>query len=467
MGALRPQTPHRSPRQAFGGSKGYACLRQEEQKKKRLAEPERAPVNQPVMYNITLKTILKEILPIKGFVYQSVAWDPLMPKALLVQVAERQGCRGICSGCGKKGPGYDRQPKRKWNFIPFWGLLVFLVYAPRRIDCRNCGPTIERVPWASGKHHTCDVFRLFLAQWARHLSWAETARIFHVGWADVFGSVKWVVAFGLENRDLSGVIALGVDEIWVGAKEKFWTLVYQIDEGGTRLLWVGQNRTKATVDLFCDVFGTEFCSGIKVICSDMLKAYISGAARHMPDALLILDRFHVVKKLTDAVDEIRRSETLARAKAGLEPLLKKMRWAFLKKRKNWTPGQRKRMRAMEGAALQTLHAYVLVEAFQHFWTYKSATWAGKFMDAWCEKVQNSHLAPLKKVARTIQTHRSLLLNYFATVKRYSSGIVEGLNAKVKLTIRRSYGFRTADAREVALYHALGKLPEPEIAHSFF
>ena len=148
-------------------------------------------------------------------------------------------------------------------------------------------------------------------------------------------------------------------------------------------------------------------------------------------------------------------------------MLKKMRWAFLKKRKNWTPGQRKRMRAMEGAALQTLHAYVLVEAFQHFWTYKSATWAGKFMDAWCEKVQNSHLAPLKKVARTIQTHRSLLLNYFATVKRYSSGIVEGLNAKVKLTIRRSYGFRTADAREVALYHALGKLPEPEFAHSFF
>jgi len=419
------------------------------------------------MCNITLKTLLRKLHPLKGFVYHDVIWDPVVPNAVRVKVSERKGCRGICAGCGTEGPGYDRQPERQWNFIPIWGLLVVLVYALRRIDCALCGPTIERVPWATGKHQTCDVFRLFLAQWARMLSWAEVARIFHVGWADVFGSVKWVVDYGLENRDLSGVTALGVDEIWVGAKEKFWTLVYQIDEGGTRLLWVGQHRTKATFELFCDVFGTEFCSGIKVICSDMWKAYISGAARNMPDALLILDRFHVVKKLTDAVDEIRCSETLARAKAGLEPLLKKMRWAFLKKRKNWTPGQRKRMRALEGSALRTLHAYILVEAFQHFWTYKSATWAGKFLDAWCEKVLDSQLAPLKKVARTIRTHRSLLLNYFATVKRYSSGIVEGLNAKVKLTIRRSYGFRTAGAREIALYHALGKLPEPQFAHRFF
>ena len=234
------------------------------------------------MYKITLKTILREVHPIKGFVYSSVSWDPLTPKALRVEVSERQGSRGICSGCGTKGPGYDRQPERRWEFVPLWGLLVFLVYAPRRVDCRKCGPTIERLPWASGKHQICDVFRLFLAQWARLLSWAEVARCFGVAWADVYGAVKWVVDYGIENRDLSGVVALGVDEIHVGKKEKFWTLVYQIDDHCKRLLWIGQDRTEETFSLFFEVFGTEFASGIRFVCSDMWKPYLNAVARQPP-----------------------------------------------------------------------------------------------------------------------------------------------------------------------------------------
>jgi transposase len=419
------------------------------------------------MCHITLKTILREVHPIKGFVYQSVTRDPVRPKAFRVQIAERQGCWGICSGCGKKGPGYDRQPERQWDFIPLWGMIVFLVYALRRIDCSKCGPTIERVPWATGKYQICDVFRLFLAQWARLLSWAEVARCFRASWADVYGAVKWVVEYGIENRDLSGVQALGVDEIHVGKKDKFWTLVYQIDDHCKRLLWVGTDRTEETFNLFFEVFGTEFCKGIRFICSDMWKPYIKAAAAHLPHALQILDPFHIVKKLNDAVDEIRREETRARVQAGLEPLLKKMRWAFLKRRCNWTKGQRRRMREIEGSALRTLRAFLLVEAFRHFWTYCSPTWAGKFLDAWCEKVARSRLDPLKKVARTLQSHRCLLLNYFKAAKQYSSGVVEGLNAKVKLTLKRSYGFRTENAREVALYHCLGKLPEPSFTHSFF
>jgi len=198
-----------------------------------------------------------------------------------------------------------------------------------------------------------------------------------------------------------------------------------------------------------------------------VEAFLDAVKRHLPQALQILDRFHIVAKLNEAIDIIRREETTARAAAGLAPLLKKMRWVFLKKRCNWTKGQRKRMREIEGSTLRTLRAFLLVEAFQHFWTYKSPTWAAKFLDAWCTKVNRTHLEPLKKVARSLQSHRHLLLNYFETVKRYSSGIVEGLNNKVKLTLKRSYGFRTDNAREVALYHALGKLPEPTFTHSFF
>lgn len=419
------------------------------------------------MIQITVKSLLKELHPIKGFVYASVRRDPFVEEVLRVEVRERKGSRGRCSGCGVQGAAYDRMPERQWRFVPLWGMVVFLAYALRRIDCRSCGPTVERVPWSSGKFRICEVFRLYLAQWARHLSWAETSQIFSVGWADVYGAVRWVVDYGLKHRDLTGVTAIGVDEVHVGKRDKFWTLVYQIDDHCKRLLWIGPDRTEKTFDFFFESFGPTFCSGISFICSDMWKPYLNAAARWVPGALRILDRFHIVKNLNKAIEDIRREETRARAEAGLEPLLKKMRWAFLKKRRNWTRSQRRRMRQIEGTTLHTLRAFLLVETFQHFWTYSSPTWAGRFLDAWCSKVMRSRLEPLKKTARSLRSHRSLLMNYFHAKKLYSSGVVEGLNAKVKLTLKRSCGFRTAAAREVALYHALAKLPEPQFTHSFF
>ena len=79
----------------------------------------------------------------------------------------------------------------------------------------------------------------------------------------------------------------------------------------------------------------------------------------------------------------------------------------------------------------------------------------------------SKIEPLKKVAKTLRNHRELILNYFRAKKQFSSGVVEGLNNKVKVTMRKSYGFRTFKATEIALYHVLGKLPEPTITHRFY
>jgi transposase len=114
-----------------------------------------------------------------------------------------------------------------------------------------------------------------------------------------------------------------------------------------------------------------------------------------------------------------------------------------------------------------LQVALLKEDFQQFWDYDSPTWAGKFLDEWCRQVMRSRIEPMQKVARTLRAHRALILNYFRARKAFSSGIVEGLNNKAKVTMRKSYGFRTFRITEIALYHALGKLPEPNVAHRFF
>ena len=111
-------------------------------------------------------------------------------------------------------------------------------------------------------------------------------------------------------------------------------------------------------------------------------------------------------------------------------------------------------------------AYLLKEAFQQLWDYNSPAWAGKFLDDWCRQVMRSRIEPMKKIARSLRQHRELILNYFRAHKLLSSGVVEGLN-KAKVTMRKSYGFRTFRCLELALYHSLGKLPEPESTHEFF
>src|SRR5271166_676834 len=98
---------------------------------------------------------------------------------------------------------------------------------------------------------------------------------------------------------------------------------------------------------------------------------------------------------------------------------------------------------------------------------QSPSWASKFLDEWCYQVMRSRIEPMKKIARTLRSHRALILNYFRARKQFSSGVVEGLNNKAKLTMRKSYGFRTFHVTEIALYHALGRLPEPDVAHRFF
>ena len=94
-----------------------------------------------------------------------------------------------------------------------WGNKVFFLYAPRRVECPGCGIRVERMPWVAGKHRLTEAYAWFLAGWAKRLSWKEVAEAFRTSWDHVFCSVERAVTWGREHQDLSGVQAIGVDEI--------------------------------------------------------------------------------------------------------------------------------------------------------------------------------------------------------------------------------------------------------------
>jgi len=415
-----------------------------------------------------LKSILNRIQLHKGFVYGAVRLVEKSKRLLLeVEIRPRKGSRPICSGCGRPGPGYDTKPVRYFEFVPLWGIAVFFLYAMRRVDCPRCGVKIERIPWAVGKNRLTTTYAWFLAGWAKHLSWKEVADVFHTKWDTVFRSVKMAVAWGLANRNLDNITAIGIDEIcWRKKGSKFLTLVYQIDNGCKRLLWIGKDRTKKTLVSFFDEFGKEHSALLRFVCTDMWQPYLQVVAEKASQALNILDRFHIMSHMNKAIDKVRATEFKELKAKGKQAILTGSRWSLLKRPENCTENQTVKLKELLAINLKTVRAYLLKEDFQRFWTYKSAGWAGKFLDQWCTRTMRSRIDPMKKIAKMLRSHRGLILNWFRAKELIALGAVEGLNNKAKVTTKKAYGFKSFEVIKLALYHTLGKLPEPEVTHRF-
>jgi len=415
-----------------------------------------------------LKTLLNRVYKFKSFVYGPArVVEGERGLELEVEIEPRGNGKPECSRCGYRGGCYDHLPQRRYEFIPVWGLRVFFVYSPRRVNCPGCGITVERVPWAEGKHRETIPYKLFLSHWARKLSWQEVAYEFRTTWDQVYAAIEYVVHWGLERRDLSHVTAIGIDEILTNRGHHYATVVYQIDQHCRRLLWVGKDRTAKTLLRFFRKMGPEVTADIQYVCSDMWKPYLKVIAKKLPHAVHILDRFHIVANMNKALDEVRAKESKRLSQEGYEPVLKGARWCFLKRPENLTSNQRYTLRELLKYNLKSIRAYLLKEDFQQFWKYTSPAWAEKFLDQWCTRVMRSRIEPMKKQARSIRKHKQLILNWFRTKKLFSAGIVEGFNCKAKLTMRKAYGFRTFNALEIALYHQMGALPEPQMTHNLF
>jgi transposase len=407
-----------------------------------------------------------------GFVYQEVRIQE-RGQAVEIEISLQPhgGIRGRCSQCQRPAPGYDRLPERRWQFVPLWGIATWFRYAPRRVQCPEHGVVVESLPWSDGKRPLTCALMGFLARWARRLSWRETARVFQTSWESVYRSVEWFVQWGLAERQLAGVESLGVDEIHWGhglRAANFLTVIYQIDGHCRRLLWVGQRRTEATLRRGLKALGREVVKGLRFVCSDMWKPYLSVLATEAGQALHVLDRFHITMHLNQAVDQVRRAESarLRAASQAAAQQLKHTRWTLLRRGSRVRGRARQKLQALLASKLQTARAWELKETFAHFWKYRSVIWAGAFLDYWTWRAMRSRLEPMKKVARMLRSHEELILNWFRAKGEISTGAVEGLNNKIRVVTRRSYGFRTYKAMEIALYHTLGRLPEPESAHRF-
>ena len=380
---------------------------------------------------------------------------------IVVYLFPDKRCRIVCSSCGSKGPGYDTLKERRWKHVPLWGILVTLIYSPRRIQCINCGIKVEAIPWTQGKSPLSLPLSVVLATWSKLVAWNVAGQLFGFHWNTVRKAVKNVVDYGLANRDLGDLLYIGIDEISRKKGHVYHTQVYDLIE--KKLLWSGEDRTAETLDAFFEYLGKDRCEHIEAVCCDMWAPYIDAIKKRLPNALLVFDKFHIVRHLLHAVDQVRKEEA-QKLKSENPELLKKSRYIWLKNPWNLTDKQRVRLSDLEKLNLKINRAYLLKEAFRKFWDYSYPAWAKKYLDQWFWWATHSRLKPMRDFAWMIRRHQDDILNYFKVL--IDNGAVEGLNNKAKAISHRAYGYRTAETFKLALYHGMGKLPEPQLTHKF-
>lgn len=392
-----------------------------------------------------------------------------LPTMVVVTVALRRR-RLVCPHCSFKTRWrYDtRSVDSRWRHLDLGTWRLEIRSSLRRLRCPTHGVVVEAVPFARpGAHLTRDLDDL-LAWLATRMDKSAVARLARVSWRTVGRACERVVATELDPNRLNGLFRIGVDEISWRKHHKYLTLVVDHDRG--RVIWGAKGRDAKTLDAFFDELGPQRSAQLSAVSMDLGPAFLKSvrAEGHAPHAVVCADPFHLVKLVSEALDEVRRDlwNQLRRLPDDRWAKdFKGSRWALLKNSEDLTEAQAAQLARIRRSGGGIARAYEMKEQFRAILAGDlTRAEAGGLLDRWCARASRSRLAPFVKVARTMRQRRDMILN--AVEHGISNGRVEGFNTKVRLLIRRA-GFHSADAALALVMLAAGpielKLPHERTA----
>jgi transposase len=379
-----------------------------------------------------------------------------------VVVDVRRRARRLTCPCGaRSGARYDTT-RRRWRHLDLAGRKLWLRAQIARIDCRACGRVrTEQVPWArAAARHSRD-FEDMVAWLAQRLDKTNTARLMRCSWEAVDAIVTRVVAAHINDTRLDGLYRIGVDEIGYKRGRQFLTIVADHDTG--RVVWIGEGRSRETLQGFYDALGPARCAQIEAVTMDMAKAWREVTRECLPQATICLDPFHIIGWAGEAVDNVHRT---AKQLAVEVPGLAKSR-AWLKVRGTLraaaeTLGDTGRhiLAQLRRHQRHLFRAWQLKEDLRELYRSVDPGYARSYLKRWCTAALRSRIPAMKTLARRLRRHLDGIVN--AVQLGLSNALLEGVNARIRLIQRRGYGFRSLESLTAMIYLCMGgidiKLP---------
>ena len=359
-------------------------------------------------------------------------------KTLKLWVRRKRGNkRLICSGCGRRVEAIHEISEREVRDLPVFEFRTTVIIELYRLRCPDCGPKMERVEQLPSKAPFSKRFEDAVGQACEGASARQVARRFRLPESTVRAvDLRYLERWSAARRK-PALRQMGVDEIHLGKKQKFLTVVSNLETGEP--LWFGADRKKETLDtFFIEELSRSQRRRIEAACVDMWEAYRLSIEQWAPQCRIVYDKFHVMQHASKAIDEVRRAEFFRKG-GRMRGVVKGKRWLLLTRWVNLTSGRRQELNKLFALNRKLLKAYLLKESLDRLWTYHYEGAMLNYLQRWIDQLRWQRLQPFQKLAMMLLDHLDGILNYCRT--KVPMGVVEAVNGNIKMLLRRGRGYK--------------------------
>lgn len=316
---------------------------------------------------------------------------------------------------------------------------VYLELEIRRVFCGSCGVKQERLEFLSGNPFYTHRFSEYVGRRCRDASISSVAKELKLDWKTVKDFEKEYMRAQIERAGAPAPEVIGIDEISIRKRHTYRIVVSDLIT--RRAIWFGgEDRSEASLDAFYAWLGPEKSKRVRLAIMDMWPAFRKSTQRHASQAGIVFDKFHVLRHLAEALDQVRKAEYKRVSGTGRK-FIKGQKYTLLSRRENLNQKGRQSLALLLKANKRLQTAYLPKESFGQLWDYDRATWARKFFENWKESLKWQRLKPFERFAKMIERHWDGIASYCQSENKVALGFVEGLNAKIRVFQRRAYGLR--------------------------
>ncbi len=371
-----------------------------------------------------------------------------------IYVDHEKDIRVRCPECGEFYGMYDHSPERVYRHLNTCQMETYIHVRPPRVNCPKHGiKQIDSEVGENGSDMTY-AFESLVLRVAQECSIEATARLCGLSWDRSWNALERAVNRGRARKEHRVPSRIGVDEKSIAKGHKYESLIYDIDAGTVEFVW--DDRGQESLENYYRQFTEDELADIEAVAMDMWDPYIAATKAYVPDAekKIVFDRFHVMKHVLAAVDEVRKDEHRELAEAG-EETLKGTKYLWLWSRENIPQRRQEEFEALRAKDLKVCRAWAIKENLRHLWEYRYAASMRKYFNRWYFWATHSRLEPIKKVAKTVKAHIDNIVTYAR--HRITNALGEAINGKIEKIKRMACGFRNRSHYRTAIYFHCGGL----------
>lgn len=387
------------------------------------------------------QTLLAALGGWEGFEVRSLERRRGDPDEVWVTLEPRSGEPLVCDQCGATARRVHEQHWREVRDLPLFDARTYLKVLTYRVWCERCGgPKRMRISWLEAHQRVTRRLAGSVVQLCSMLAVKQVADFYGLHWHTVKTLDKRALSRRLEPVDLSGVELIGMDEFALHKGHRYATVV--VEPSRRRVLWVGRGRGRCDVRPFFELLGPKGCERVRAVVMDMNTAYDLEVRAHCPNAEVVYDLFHVVAKYArEVIDRVRVDEAnRLRDDRPARAVVKSARWLLLRNRERLaSDAERVRLDELLAANQALMTVYVLRDDLKRLWRYRHRGYARRFWQHWLERARESAIEPLVRFAERLQPYLEGILAHCRWPLH--TGLIEGINNRIKVIKRMAYGFR--------------------------